>query len=44
VVFQRPDHQSRFAPIELAPGMAPEEVAGKTTANMLFTAMSGFRN
>jgi 3-oxoacid CoA-transferase subunit B len=31
-VFQRPDHQSPFRLIELAPGVSPEEVAAKTTA------------
>ena len=31
-VFQRPDHQSPFKLIELAPGVTPEEVAAKTTA------------
>ncbi|MFZ5747497.1 MAG: CoA transferase subunit B [Pseudomonadota bacterium] len=31
-VFQRPDHQSRFRLIELAPGVSVEEVAEKTTA------------
>jgi 3-oxoacid CoA-transferase B subunit len=31
-VFQRPDHQSRFKLIELAPDVTAEEVAGKTTA------------
>jgi len=31
-VFQRPDHQSRFRLIELAPGVIEEEVAAKTTA------------
>jgi 3-oxoacid CoA-transferase B subunit len=31
-VFQRPDHQSPFRLIELAPGVTPEEVAAKTTA------------
>jgi 3-oxoacid CoA-transferase B subunit len=32
-VFQRPDHNSPFALIEIAPGITPEEVAAKTTAN-----------
>jgi 3-oxoacid CoA-transferase subunit B len=31
-VFQRPDHQSPFRLIEVAPGVTPEEVAAKTTA------------
>jgi 3-oxoacid CoA-transferase subunit B len=31
-VFQRPDHDSPFRLIELAPGVTAEEVAGKTTA------------
>jgi acyl CoA:acetate/3-ketoacid CoA transferase beta subunit len=31
-VFHRPDHQSPFRLIELAPGVSAEEVAGKTTA------------
>jgi 3-oxoacid CoA-transferase subunit B len=31
-VFQRPDHQSPFRLIELAPGVAAEEVRGKTSA------------
>jgi 3-oxoacid CoA-transferase subunit B len=31
-VFQRPDHQSPFKLIELAPGVTEEEVAAKTTA------------
>jgi 3-oxoacid CoA-transferase B subunit len=31
-VFQRPDHQSDFRLIELAPGVTAEEVAAKTTA------------
>ncbi|MGP7795555.1 CoA transferase subunit B [Sphingomonas sp. CLY1604] len=32
-VFQRPDHQSPFRLIELAPGITADEVAAKTTAN-----------
>lgn len=32
-VFQRPDHQSAFRLIELAPGVSVEEVAAKTTAH-----------
>jgi 3-oxoacid CoA-transferase B subunit len=31
-VFQRPDHDSPFKLIELAPGVSAEEVRGKTTA------------
>ena len=31
-VFHRPNHQSAFRLIELAPGVTAEEVAGKTTA------------
>jgi 3-oxoacid CoA-transferase subunit B len=31
-VFHRPDHQSPFRLIELAPGVSAEDVAGKTTA------------
>lgn len=31
-VFQRPDHDSAFRLIELAPGVTAEEVAAKTTA------------
>ena len=34
-VFQRPDHQSSFKLIELAPGVKAEEVAAKTTAHFL---------
>ena len=32
-VFQRPDHQSPFRLVELAPGVTADEVAAKTTAN-----------
>ena len=32
-VFQRPDHDSPFKLIELAPGVTPEEVREKTTAH-----------
>ena len=32
-VFQRPDHQSPFRLVELAPGVTGEEVAAKTTAH-----------
>ena len=31
-VFQRPDHDSPFRLVEMAPGVTPEEIAGKTTA------------
>ena len=31
-VFQRPDHQSPFKLIAMAPGVSPDEVAAKTTA------------
>ncbi|GGC33628.1 succinyl-CoA--3-ketoacid-CoA transferase [Novosphingobium marinum] len=31
-VFQRPDHDSPFRLIEMAPGVTAEEIAGKTTA------------
>ncbi|MGC4250771.1 MAG: CoA transferase subunit B [Sphingobium sp.] len=34
-VFQRPDHDSPFRLIELAPGVTAEEVAAKTTAHYL---------
>jgi len=34
-VFQRPDHDSPFRLIELAPGVSAEEVAEKTTARYL---------
>ncbi|WP_019516066.1 CoA transferase subunit B [Sphingomonas sp. Mn802worker] len=32
-VFQRPDHQSPFRLVELAPGITADEVEAKTTAN-----------
>ena len=32
-VFQRPDHNSPFRLVELAPGVSAEEVRGKTTAH-----------
>ncbi|OWK31800.1 CoA transferase subunit B [Sphingomonas mucosissima] len=32
-VFQRPDHQSAFRLVELAPGVTVEEIAAKTTAS-----------
>jgi acyl CoA:acetate/3-ketoacid CoA transferase beta subunit len=32
-VFQRPDHDSAFKLIELAPDVTAEEVRSKTTAN-----------
>ncbi len=31
-VFRRPDHNSRFQLVELAPGVTADEVAAKTTA------------
>ncbi|KZY28795.1 succinyl-CoA--3-ketoacid-CoA transferase [Erythrobacter sp. HI0037] len=31
-VFQRPDHDSRFQLVELAPGVTADEIAAKTTA------------
>ncbi|RYG97882.1 MAG: 3-oxoacid CoA-transferase subunit B [Alphaproteobacteria bacterium] len=34
-VFQRPDHNSPFKLVELAPGVTADEVAAKTTANYL---------
>jgi 3-oxoacid CoA-transferase subunit B len=34
-VFHRPDHQSPFKLIEMAPGVTAEEVAAKTTARYL---------
>ncbi|WP_334183001.1 CoA transferase subunit B [Novosphingobium sp.] len=34
-VFQRPDHQSPFKLIELAPGVTAEDVAAKTTAHYI---------
>ena len=34
-VFQRPDHDSAFKLVELAPGVTAEEVAAKTTAHYL---------
>jgi len=34
-VFQRPDHQSPFRLVEVAPGVTAEEVASKTTAHYL---------
>ena len=32
-VFQRPDHDSPFRLIEMAPGVTPEEIRSKTTAH-----------
>ena len=32
-VFQRPDHDSSFRLIEMAPGVTPEEIRSKTTAH-----------
>jgi 3-oxoacid CoA-transferase B subunit len=34
-VFQRPDHDSPFELVELAPGVTAEDVAAKTTAHYL---------
>ena len=34
-VFQRPDHNSLFRLVELAPGVTADEIAAKTTANYL---------
>ncbi|MDZ4307135.1 CoA transferase subunit B [Allopontixanthobacter sp.] len=34
-VFQRPDHDSPFKLVELAPGVSADEVAAKTTAHYL---------
>ena len=34
-VFQRPDHDSPFRLVELAPGVTAEEVAAKTTAHFI---------
>jgi len=34
-VFQRPDHESPFKLVELAPGVTAEEVASKTTAHYI---------
>ena len=34
-VFQRPDHDSPFKLVEMAPGVTAEEVAAKTTAHYL---------
>jgi len=39
-VFQRPDHQSPFRLIELAPGVTVEEVAEKTTAKYEVTLVA----
>ena len=37
-VFQRPDHQSPFVLLEMAPGVTADEVAAKTTAHYEMTA------
>ena len=37
-VFQRPDHQSPFKLIEMAPGVTVDEVKAKTTAQFVFGA------
>ena len=34
-VFQRPDHQSSFNLVELAPGVTADEIAAKTTARYI---------
>ena len=34
-VFQRPDHDSRFKLVELAPGVTAEDIAAKTTAHFV---------
>jgi 3-oxoacid CoA-transferase subunit B len=34
-VFQRPDHQSAFRLVELAPGITAEQVVSKTTAHFI---------
>jgi acyl CoA:acetate/3-ketoacid CoA transferase beta subunit len=34
-VFQRPDHQSPFKLIEMAPGVTADEVKAKTTAHFV---------
>jgi len=34
-VFQRPDHDSPFRLVELAPGVTVDEIAAKTTAKYL---------
>jgi 3-oxoacid CoA-transferase B subunit len=34
-VFQRPDHQSPFRLMEMAPGVTADEVRAKTTAHYL---------
>jgi acyl CoA:acetate/3-ketoacid CoA transferase beta subunit len=34
-VFQRPDHQSPFHLVEMAPGVTADELAAKTTAQYL---------
>ncbi|WP_176598471.1 CoA transferase subunit B [Sphingobium sp. 15-1] len=38
-VFQRPDHDSPFRLVELAPGVTAEEVAAKTSAHYLVDAV-----
>jgi 3-oxoacid CoA-transferase subunit B len=37
-VFQRPDHQSPFKLMEMAPGVSAEEIKAKTTADFLFNS------
>jgi 3-oxoacid CoA-transferase subunit B len=39
-VFQRPDHQSAFRLIEMAPGVTEDEVAAKTTASYEVTVQA----
>jgi acyl CoA:acetate/3-ketoacid CoA transferase beta subunit len=34
-VFQRPDHNSPFKLVELAPGVTAEDVAARTTAHYI---------
>jgi 3-oxoacid CoA-transferase B subunit len=34
-VFQRPDHDSPFRLVEMAPGVTAEEIAAKTTAHYM---------
>ena len=34
-VFKRPDHQSAFAPVEMAPGVTVDEIKAKTTAHFI---------
>jgi len=34
-VFKRPDHQSPFALVEMAPGVTADEIKAKTTAHFI---------